>query len=686
MAETVLNKESIRNISGIAKNNLILDGIYSDESENFVKKNETGYTITLQTVKDNVDRVYLHFNNNTFSMEKTKHIQGSLFSLYTCTINTKTPITYYFTLVKNGRHYFYNHRGTFGHLDEVCNFKLIPDFEPPLWAKGAVMYQIFVDRFYNGDYSNDVLNREYSYLGHFAKQARSWEEPVGAADFCTFYGGDLQGIIDKLDYLADLGVEVLYLTPIFVSPSNHKYDIQDYEHIDPHFGVIIKDKGKVLAGNDLDNKNAGKYIARTTEKENLRESNKLFAKLVEKSHKKGMKVILDGVFNHSGAFHKWLNKENIYKEKGAYRYKDSPYVDYFRWFGEDWPDNITYDGWWGHSNHPKLNYENSRALYDYILDIGKKWVSPPYNADGWRLDVAADLGHSREYNHKFWRDFRKVVKEANPNAIILGEHYGDCEAWLWGDQWDTIMNYDAFMEPLTWFLTGMQKHSEEYNESLLNNAAAFEGAMRYHMAKMSPQAVSAAMNQLSNHDHSRFLTRTNRTTGRLHTVGKELADTNLNKSIMYEAVVFQMTWPGAPTLYYGDEAGLCGWTDPDNRRPYPWGKEDHKLIAFHQTIINIRKNSPALKYGSWEFLYSEYGVVSYARWLGDEKILVIINNNFNRKLLFIPMWKLDITGGEMKSLILTAYENFSADKRAYNVIDGFMEISMSPFSAIVLRN
>ena len=190
------------------------------------------------------------------------------------------------------------------------------------------------------------------------------------------------------------------------------------------------------------------------------------------------------------------------------------------------------------------------------MKIAGKWVSAPYGVDGWRLDVAADLGHSSEYNHKFWQEFRKHVKEANPEAIILAEHYGDPSSWLAGDQWDTVMNYDAFMEPLTWFLTGMEKHSDEYNGALYGDGVSFFRSMYYHMSRMQTQSVLVAMNQLSNHDHSRFLTRTNQIVGRIGTAGAKMAEFGINYGIFREAIMVQMTWPGAPTLYYGDEAGV----------------------------------------------------------------------------------------------------------------------------------
>ena len=161
----------------------------------------------------------------------------------------------------------------------------------------------------------------------------------------------------------------------------------------------------------------------------------------------------------------------------------------------------------------------------------KKWVSPPYSVDGWRLDVAADLGHTAEYNHAFWKKFRKAVKEANPQALILAEHYGDPSGWLQGDEWDSIMNYDAFMEPVTWFLTGMEKHSDSYNGGLYGNGQSFFDAMAYHMSRMQTNTVFTAMNQLSNHGHSRFLTRTNQVVGRIGSMGPERASENVKKCV-----------------------------------------------------------------------------------------------------------------------------------------------------------
>ena len=646
-------------------------------------------TIRFRAGRNNVDTVYLIYCGERVVMNLFKN--DELFDYYEITIPpTDKTIEYYFEVVAGKQRCIYNKRGAMLEPQPYYNFKISPNFSTPDWAKGAVFYQIFVDRFYNGDKDNDVLDNEYIYIGEGTTKVEDWDKYPAAMGVREFYGGDLQGVLDKLDYLKDLGVDVIYLNPIFVSPSNHKYDIQDYDYVDPHFGVIKSDKGQVLPEGAKDNKKATKYINRVTNKVNLEASNKLFIKLTEEIHKRGMKVILDGVFNHCGSFNKWLDKECIYEkqegyEKGAYVDKKSPYHTFFKFFEEDWPYNYKYDGWWGHDTLPKLNYEESPKLYEYILKIAKKWVSPPYNADGWRLDVAADLGHTAEYNHKFWRDFRKAVKEANPDAIILAEHYGDPGAWLEGDQWDTVMNYDAFMEPLTWFLTGVEKHSDEFRGDLLGNHQSFFDAMSHHMSRFHYQSLEVAMNELSNHDHSRFLTRTNRKVGRTHTLGPEAANENVNKGVFKEAVVVQMTWPGAPTLYYGDEAGVCGWTDPDNRRTYPWGREDKELVSFHKDVIGIHKKSDALMRGSLKFLYGEQNVISYGRFTNEEEVVVILNNDEAEKTLKIPVWEIGIFDNEvLVSLLTTSEEGHSKEKTEYVVEKGFITITMPPISSVIL--
>ena len=450
-----------------------------------------------------------------------------------------------------------------------------------------------------------------------------------------------------------------------------------------------------MSPGDRDNSHALKYIRRVTDKRNLKASNELFRELVEEIHRRGMKVILDGVFNHCGSFNKWMDRERIYEnqegyEKGAYISADSPYRSFFCFQDQNrWPYNPTYDGWWTHDTLPKLNYEGSEELCRTILYVGRKWVSPPYNVDGWRLDVAADLGHSNDFNHHFWKEFRKAVKEANPDAVILAEHYGNPESWLLGDEWDTVMNYDAFMEPVTWFLTGMEKHSDEYREDLYGNSEAFIGAMKHHMRSLHMGALYGAMNELSNHDHSRFLTRTNHRVGRLSYAGAEAASAGINPGIMREAVVIQMTWPGAPTVYYGDEAGVCGFTDPDNRRTYPWGKEDLEMLDFHKRMICIHKAYPLLAKGSLEFLWNDHQGLSYGRFSDSEQIIVIINNQDYERDVRVTAWKTGVSRKEataFQRLMLSSRDGYTEKAEEYIADEGILHVRMPAYGAMVLHH
>lgn len=645
--------------------------------------------LRFRTGKNNAQHVY--YVEDGAEVEIGKADSDELFDYYEYEITVGSDcVLYHFKVVNGQDSCIYNRLGVTDDDRSCFDFAIIPGFHTPDWAKGAVMYQIFVDRFCNGDESNDVQTCEYMYIGRPVNRVEDWGKNPTTMDVGCFYGGDLKGVWEKLDYIQGLGVEVIYLNPIFVSPSNHKYDIQDYEHIDPHFGVIVEDKDGLVAADAVDNGDAEKYVVRTASPRNLEASDRFFAEFVEEIHRRGMKVILDGVFNHCGSFNKWLDGEEIYArqggyEPGAFLAKDSPYRSFFQFYDEKdsaWPRNKSYDGWWGHDTLPKLNYESSPKLVEYILDIARRWVSPPFNVDGWRLDVAADLGHTAEYNHEFWRKFRAAVKEVNPDALILAEHYGDPGPWLEGDQWDSVMNYDAFMEPLTWFLTGMEKHSDSFSGELLGNGENFFNAMSYHMSRMQPSSILTAMNELSNHDHSRFLTRTNGVVGRIGTVGAEAANRGVKVCVLREAVMVQMTWPGAPTVYYGDEAGVCGWTDPDSRRTYPWGHEDLELIEYHRYMIRIHKALPVLRRGAVKELLAGRNVIAYGRMLGKYQAVVAVNNNAQERELELPVWQLGITGEvPLARLMLSTEEGYNVGALRYPVRDGMLKLKMPPYSA-----
>ncbi len=655
-------------------------------------------TFKFRTAKDDVDAVRLV--SGTDSRELVKSDVRGLFDYYTVTVQLQEePFSYRFQIQAGDETCWYNQAGVCQEPDGQYDFRIVPGFSVPDWAVGAVMYQILPDRFRNGDPLSDVADGEYRYLDEPTKRITDWYQYPAPNDVQEFYGGDLKGVREKLDYLQDLGVEVLYFNPLFVSPSNHKYDTQDYDHIDPHLTEIPKDDGEVLgSGSEAGGPTVSdKYRQRTADPENLAASDAWFAQFTQEVHRRGMRLIMDGVFNHCGSYNKWMDRARVYEgmpgyEPGAYLTGSSPYHDYFRFKNQEesaWPDNDSYEGWWDYETLPKLNYEGDQTLEDYILSIGAKWVSPPYNADGWRLDVAADLGHSAQYNHEFWRKFRQAVKTANPDAIILAEHYGSARDWLGGDQWDTVMNYDAFMEPVTWFLTGMEKHSDAYYPALVGDGEAFVNSMRQHMADFLPGSLYVAMNELSNHDHSRFLTRTNHVTGRVDALGSKAAEEGVDPAVMRQAVVLQMTWPGAPTIYYGDEAGLCGFTDPDNRRTYPWGREDQEMLSFHKAAIRVHKENGALKRGSLHLLAWGQDLLAYARTLEGEHIVVILYTGGEDRKVSIPVWQAEVPAeGQMDAVLYsweTGYREMNSDTAKISVKNGEVNTLMGAHSALILK-
>lgn len=666
------------------------DTLFHDTTNQFCKydKKLGTYTFILRAGKGTVSKALICMNEVELLMQYKK-TKGGFDYFQTTLVLKNEPCRYHFKILNGGKVKFYNSFGTKDYLQEEGEFEITPGFITPDWAKGAVMYQIMVDRFCNGDTTNDVVDNEYAYIGRGVEAVKDWSENPATDGTRQFYGGDLQGVMDKMEYLRKLGVEVIYFNPIFVSPSNHKYDIQDYDYVDPHFGKIVKDGGTPIGQQESTNANADKYKIRTGSLENLEASNELFIKLVEKAHENNIKIIIDGVFNHCGSFNKWMDKEELYRDNanyapGAYESKDSPYHSYFKFTDEN--DNNSYEGWWGFDTLPKLNYEGSEKLCKYILDIGKKWVSPPYNVDGWRLDVAADLSHSSEFNHKFWKKFRKVVKEANPNAIILAEHYGDAHSWLLGDEWDTIMNYDAFMDPVTWFLTGVDKHSDNAKPEVRGDADAFNNVMLYQMSRMQSESLLVAMNELSNHDHSRFLTRTNRMVGRIATSGSEAAGINTDEAIFKQGVVMQMTLPGAPTIYYGDEAGVCGWTDPDNRRTYPWGRENLELIEFYREAICIHKQNQVLKTGSYLPLLWEKDLLCYGRFDEEDAILTVVNTSDEPKTITPSVYMLGSEDGTVWERLIETNREFYNCGRIKSMQQGdVIEVTVKPNSSVIYR-
>ncbi|HTX18571.1 MAG TPA: glycoside hydrolase family 13 protein [Bacteroidota bacterium] len=407
----------------------------------------------------------------------------------------------------------------------------------PEWARDAIFYQIFPERFANGDPASDPPN------------VQPWgSRPTPE----SFFGGDLKGIIDHLDYIADLGVNAIYLTPIFSSPSNHKYSTSDYLKVDPAFGTL-----------------------------------ETFRQLLEECHRRGIRLILDGVFNHTGTSH-WAFQDIMTNGES------SPYLGWYNVYS--FPlvlrtAHPEYECWWGSGKLPKLMVQNPEVK-KHLLEVTEFWTKA--GIDGWRLDVPNDIAH------EFWKEWRRFVKEINPECYIVGEIWGDGTEWLQGDEFDAVMNYE-FRKACLDFFCGRVIAPSEFDLRLSQTRSAYPEQVNY-----------ALQNLLGSHDTERLLTICNREEWKVRI-----------------AVLFQMTYLGAPMVYYGDEIGMEGGKDPDCRRTMIWDKKEWNagLHDYYRTLIAARRQSGALRRGDFRTLVADNkrGVLAFNRRLGDEVVYVIIN-------------------------------------------------------------
>nr|WP_092070101.1 bifunctional glycogen debranching protein GlgX/4-alpha-glucanotransferase [Dendrosporobacter quercicolus]NSL48126.1 bifunctional glycogen debranching protein GlgX/4-alpha-glucanotransferase [Dendrosporobacter quercicolus DSM 1736]SDM06268.1 4-alpha-glucanotransferase [Dendrosporobacter quercicolus] len=516
---------------------------------------------------------------------------------------------YYFIVVVGGQTFYYgNNRAQLGGAGEIYHYPP-PSFQitvyrqgtvTPAWFKEAVMYQIFPDRFCNGLTGQQppalkkesVVHSHWSNTPYYIRDVDTKE--IVAYDF---FGGNLAGIIAKLPYLAELGINVIYLNPVFEAASNHRYDTGDYHKIDPLLG-----------------------------------DNELFAELCASAGKLGIAVLLDGVFSHTGSDSRYFNKYGNYPGPGAYQSVQSPFYPWYRF--TEFPDK--YESWWGIDTLPNVE-ENEPSYTDFIINdensVLHYWLKR--GIKGWRLDVVDELPE------KFVQGFAKAMKAADPDAVLIGEvwedashkvSYGVLRKYLCGDELDSVMNY-PFRQILLDFMLG--RTDARMTQRLL--MSLYENYPRQHFY--------ALMNLLGSHDVERVLTLLGEAPA-----SESLSITQQARSRLTEAqrilavkrlkllVVWQMTFPGVPCVYYGDEAGLEGYKDPFNRRTYPWGGEDRELLEWHQRLIALRHRYPVFKTGEWLPLYAEGDIYGYVRQIingrdcfgeerADNTALILINRN-----------------------------------------------------------
>ena len=519
---------------------------------------------------------------------------------------TENRMQYHFYLVCDDIVYFYTQKEITTYIpDHTYDFVLLADYVQPEWVKDAVFYQIFPDRFYNGDPSNDVRADEYSYQGHHPTPMEWDAEPLPySKGFCMdFYGGDLKGVRQKIPYLKELGVTAVYLNPVFLAPSVHKYDCIDFFHVDPHFG-----------------------------------GDEALAELSAALHENGMKLILDISINHTGTAHRWFNRDGLFfpESEGAYHNPDSGERSFY--FFRDGSNE--YDGWYGVPDLPVLNY-TSQKLRDIIYraenSVIRKWLKPPYSIDGWRFDVADVFARNNEVQlaGELWPEIRKSIREENPQAYILAEDWGDCAPYLQGNAWDSPMNYYGCGRVLRQFV-GQPDLFMARNDVLRRvpykmTAEDVKARITEHLAKLPFAFWQNQFNLIDSHDVSR-----------LHN------DPAVNPGEYRGAVIMQFTLIGAPSIYYGDEAGTDGTLDTNEgcRYPMPWGRDFQSTEQFYlyQTLSHLRAEHPALREGGMKFLYAEGYIVAIARFLGDEAFVAVMSTDAEDREIELPFASIGAAG------------------------------------------
>ena len=593
-------------------------------------------------------RVHYNFKGETYIKNMSYVYEIGTMCMYEAKIimpNRVGLLWYYFEVVNNSGKFFYsNNRQMLGGLGEMYNEKpesayqitvYSPSYKTPEWFCDSVVYQIFPDRFYNGnehgEFSGDrqdIIKRQWNDMPYY--KASQFGGEYKANDF---FGGNLKGITKKLSYLAELGIDAIYLNPIFKAYSNHKYDTGDYKMIDSGFG---------------------------TQED--------FSELCKKAGELGIRIILDGVFNHTGSNSLYFNKDGEYDSVGAYQSKDSEYFDWFNF--TNYPDE--YESWWGMKTLPSVN-EKSKSYRDYIINgdnaVVKHWLR--CGASGWRLDVVDELPGF------FVKELRKAVKSVNEDAVIIGEvwedasnkcSYGEQREYFLGEELDSVMNY-----PLRNAFIDFAKKTID--------ACEFDRRIMSIKENYPAPAYYSLLNFLSTHDVERIITAIS-TAPDKNSVDKDfMATFRLEGDELFRAtqrvkqiVTILMLMPGVPCVYYGDERGMQGYADPFCRGCVDWDNLDEDLKLWYSMSIALRKSSKAFTKGEFESVYKMNYGYGFIRSLGDDKHIVL--SNFGDR----PEWfRLDIARFDIHVLENEIYEEY------YNSEDGIYYIELKPNEVKVFK-
>ncbi len=526
--------------------------LHHDQTLDWVNYDRGRLTVSLRARPGDLAQVWLKTGGRRYPM--TLVSSDELYARYSASVpwDRKGDLTYLFVLADGPTTQEFGAAGL-GAPGQARPFVLkASEFQPfvvPAWVERSVIYQIFPDRFADGDKTNDPPN------------VQPWDSvPTGGSRF----GGDARGVQDHLAYLQQLGISAVYFNPIFRSPSNHRYDVDDYKAVDPQFGT-----------------------------------NAEFVRLTRALQSQGIRTVMDFVFNHSGAG--FAPFQDVVKNGPQSAYKDWYFIKSYPVHAQYPPNYETFGGYWG---MPKLNMANPKTS-DYMLGIVAYWMKE-VPLSGLRFDVADAI------SPVFWRRLRPRLKAIDPQAWIVGETWGDASAWLGGDQWDASMNY-PFLFANRDFFADSKTAPSEYTKHLMD---------LYH--SHVPQVSRNMMNLLSSHDTPRFLTLCHN-----------------NQDLARLAAAVQFTWPGVPSVYYGEEIGMQGGADPDNRRGMAWNLAvpDNPMLRYYKRLIALRHASPALQSGDPAILMTDDGAqtLAYARTLGDDMAIVAVNRSDKAQTMRIPL-------------------------------------------------
>ena len=547
-----------------------LKSVYHNSSASYVSdpNPKLNDTVTMQIrvdAKAPIRKVYLRtFPDGEQAltlMEKVK--ENELFTLWHSPMLINQPNVHYrFILEAGDGVWTYTAAGATATMPlDSTDFQLLADYHSPEWLETAVFYQIFPDRFYNADPNTDPNPEEFEFRGN-RPQTFPWGQPPGQDTLfpIAFYGGDIPGITEKLDYIQELGINALYLNPIFTAHSNHKYDVADYENVDVHFG-----------------------------------GNEALISLRQGLSQRNMRYILDIVPNHCGYWHPWFQT--------AQKDPDAPEAAFFTFHKR--PDE--YASWLGVWMLPKLNYrslELRRRMYEADDAIFKKWLQPPYSADGWRIDVANMLGRQGDIQigTEVVEGIRDAVKSTNPEAYLIGENFFDATASLQGNEWDGVMNYSGLATPLLAWLRGIKKGAIGLDGVIESGTSwpttALAKTWQQYLAAVPWRIALQQFNLLNSHDTPRLRTE----------VGE-------NDALQRLAAIVQFTFPGIPCLYYGDEIGMVEDEHLSQRGCMIWDEAqwDHDLRDFYKELIRLRQETAVLQTGGFQILAVEPDTITYQR-------------------------------------------------------------------------